>query len=125
MKVLSAAMLLLSVNVSASEVDWLAAEGGISFQGKKAFAGCAKLTLQDDEARKVAVLRASANNARTHSLSVSGSEHLVSSDGASAYRFKVTESAAAYLQNPTILHEEVVLLEGDASNSLCVLIAGD
>jgi len=116
------AALLLSAPVFASDVDWQAAEGGVFFNDRLAYAGCAKLTLSAEMAKKVAVLRAAANNARVHNLSVSGGEQLESSSGASKLKYTIVESADAVLRSSTVLYEEVVTADGDSS--LCVLVAG-
>ena len=119
---LSAALLLLSNQVFAAEIDWYAAEDGTFFQGRAAYAGCAKLTLPADMAKKVAILRASANNARTRNIMVSGKERSETIGSSTRLKFTITESSSALLRHTTVLHEEVVDIEGDSS--LCVLIAG-
>ena len=120
--VLLFAALLSSASAFASDVDWQAAEGGGFFNARPAYAGCAKLTLPAEIAKKIAVLRAAANNARVHNLSVSGSEQLESSSGTSKLKYTIVESADAVLRSYTVLYEEVVAADGDSS--LCVLIAG-
>lgn len=120
---LSAALLLLSHPVFATEVDWQAAEGGIFYQGRAAYAGCAMLNLPAEMAKKIATVRAAANNARAHSLVVSGEEHARINGEASEFEFTITESASAILKSVTVLHEEVLALEGD--KSICVLISAN
>lgn len=120
---LFAASLLLSHPVFASKVDWEAAEGGIFYQGHAAYAGCAMLSLSAEMAKKIATIRAAANSARDHNLVVSGEEHASISGESSELEYTITESTSAILESVTVLHEEVLALEGD--RSICVLISAN
>lgn len=117
---LSAVLLMLSNPVFASGIDWQAAEGGVVFQERLAYSGCAKLTLAAEMAKKVATVRAVANAARARNLVVSGEEHLTVSEH-DDLKYTITETSRAILHHTTVLYEEVVDIEGD--HSLCVLVA--